>query len=1665
MLQLYGDRRITYNDSKTIMSYFSGEDEWFQTYDENDLNRQVGTPEGTYYEAGNIDNIPLNDEGPLSEEFDLGTIDNFQYGLSPNGGLNGHHQQPGPNGNNDIGGQFQNMHSMPNPDTYNQHMQPSTSGVEYNTFEMPTVISSNMDGAPYELVLDDPNSFYANQQPSTSQGNDMMMNENYDMMGQQQQSTSYMPQMDHGNPSSVGNPSSHSNMGMQMDNNLQGQQPPPPKPKPKKKSQPKKKPQPAADTVGNVLLTANRVQQQNNAAESQGAAKVETRLSPEEVAKVTQLMFQIQHLKNDESLTPVERDREVAKLEGQVAQLFSSNVTATTGNSAESIIIDQLNSKTNNAAQMQPPRRPPQKKKANNQHTKNAQNQQQQSLPPQHAQMIPLKVVMEPPTTTMVPGSNQMNNMYNDGRNENYAYQQMDEPGTSHQNYNNYQQSEPQESLRHHQNDHPPIIQMKVVQNVNQRPQNYRQGTAFTSRNTNGPGPSPLVHRPQSHENHHMEQIQDQQYHPQDHQRPQSRHMYVAQYQQNDHTHQREEPTLGEIVRQTQGRYQGPQDTQILRQQLISNVNATNNKQQIIQRNQDPTPSPGHFHNNNVNQQQYGEYVQPQGSYPSSHDMQPHSHSQQGYEKLHQYETAEEFYEGNHIQSQNVQMVHVRSDNQHQHYEQQGVYMQMEEQVMEPEIYYPEVPEVTVELSKEKLAEKLEERRLIRQENVKTLLLDQLKQLDGPVDVTPFRGKMDILERMLPYHHLTAGEEPVSNFDSTFEKTMTNTISNANAIGNRIRNIVLRESMHSFDWEQNMILFLETESEKRKLEDDRNLAKHDVLAFAKSSDIIRDVRSRRLNLEHARASGKVMPEHVKELGTGKLSAMYSEYEFDSYDENRPRGSPLPFIHEEFESETETEPEKEEEEKNEVQPTRSDISPLVGFPQPSPVPSLNRFRNESESTADWKDDDESPLLSPDNEKFNKVAAKMASGVFGKQDDPDKSVTFPFNKIGEVTRKHHELLQHPRTTESVGSSVGSSSTAESTPQQSDRPKSPSPKPSNSSIAVVRENRSISPVLQRKSNSIMKPSTSSKRDEYEGSPEIGDDYSNSPTPPPEVLSENLINRRPAKDIPVIPLPVAINAIKLEKDDTAPKLKLRFPASVLQKGIKMAASEDNKDGNGDDDVREIPIEKREPLKLKLPGKSTKSKQVSGQTKLEENSLTHSGKDGLSTATNDGTEPKSPVFKTPLVTPSKKASNDIRKRRGEKIEDSPNDIKRMKDIPSTSSFVTPNNRLIGNEEPEMGRFLRTMTDGSRIIMKIGKIPNNINHFVTPRRDAKGNLHKNLSPTKDTRLKMRFYKKDGELAVEVTERVPQTPGEEPNYTFVPITDGPSPSTSTQSTPVIPASLAVKGRPAPAHRKQSVDSNGKDKKNNVTKGKSTFQNRFNPFASVPSSSKSTTSTVPSAVPKPTTSAPTVPPKMIPPMKPVASVRKPSAPIGISTPSVSYKPIPQSAPLNLIKTTPIIPKIKVTNAPEPVKLVSQPKEVKNDMASLLPWMFSKGTDQKKKPTESQPVVTPAVSNKDLLKVRTEPSEVLSVPVQQESPRASSALSTSSISFFEADGNSFEFLKSPKRTNEPLPVVEFSDDEEDDLVHSTFSHATDHLLATSNINKPVNGAAPFLPWSTDS
>lgn len=803
------------------------------------------------------------------------------------------------------------------------------------------------------------------------------------------------------------------------------------------------------------------------------------------------------------------------------------------------------------------------------------------------------------------------------------------------------------------------------------------------------------------------------------------------------------------------------------------------------------------------------------------------------------------------------------------------------------------------------------------------------------------------------------------------------------------------------EWEENMLLYLDTESERRQLAEDRVAVEQDRVSFVQKSEIIHLTTRNLLNLEKTRRAVPPRPAHHHgmfffpfrfhifslsdlDAANGQLSRMYKEYEFDSYDENRPRGSPVPFESFVYEPESESEPEPEpENEEPEPEPLRSDLSPATYTPA-SPVESF-RTRNDSETTGELEDEDEeSPILSPETDKYAKAADLLHREMFGDDDELVKSTElFPIDEDpAEISRRPVQEKLRTQTYEAPEASVDSSSSTLGSPHKVSCSPSPQPGPSN---RVQISPRSPSPVSCQPASSTASvapapPPPRMYNRLNSASPEIGDVYF---AP---------IKRVDAADIPPIPLPVPLHKIKKEKEDM-PKLSIRVPISVYQRGIELAH---------DDDIQEIPIVTpvREPIKLRIKLANIKVEEPSTDRNLPSTSgdgqdqqpstsaAFQSAKTAMAPTTPrnnaqnqaEASSVKKNDDKFKVPTPLKATpTSESRKRRSAKIEETPKPKKIKEETPNkeflrTGLTVTPK-----NGEVEEERFLRTMTDGRKITMKIGKIPRNINHFVTPRRDRKNNLIKNLSPTPDTRLRMTFRRKNGKLSVEVTEKKEDLIVETPNIN--------GPSTSSQSTMSAPVTKSSPPKPrlAPASRKNSIDATGKEKRNHITKSKTAYCNNFNPFPKAPSStSSSSSSTGPSSsmpstssmrLSTPSTSSSSA--TMRPSVQMKAHVARPAQAAPSIVPRTDSRMSSASAPrapASVIRTAPIMPPKIAVSAP--------PESAKNSLAALLPWMTDDADEvPERKPNIAMLASQPSTSAASCSSTSSAPSTSTAVNVKVE------------------------------------------------------------------------------------
>ncbi|CAL2040105.1 unnamed protein product [Caenorhabditis brenneri] len=411
------------------MSY--PDEDWFQY--NNDFNQLEESPGGNgapNFESGNVDNIPLNDDDPEGVEFDLvGPMDEFQMSFQEtkaigetrvsrnddivlqemSNALNRLREDTNANQSEirklenqilqllnknlmtqaepDAAGISTEPTPPPPPPPQAQNTPANTSFpdedwfIYTNDFDQRTESPGGNGASNFESRNID------SQQSPTPQGNDMLLTDNHDMVGQQ---TAHLAQGDHVNPPTAGNSSSNSGMNQQNNNGVLVQ---PRKSKIKKITSAKNKPTTSAgDTVGSVLQKAAnrnslRVKNDNDNQEIKPIA--ETRVSLNDTMVVIELNNALNRLRRD----PNADQSEMQNLESEILRLLTKNMVTQGDNQVVS--------------QTPPPPRPPSK-----------------------ARIAAAKIVMEPPKTTMDTSNKHMQNVY-EGVKESYTGQpRMDKQET-----------------------------------------------------------------------------------------------------------------------------------------------------------------------------------------------------------------------------------------------------------------------------------------------------------------------------------------------------------------------------------------------------------------------------------------------------------------------------------------------------------------------------------------------------------------------------------------------------------------------------------------------------------------------------------------------------------------------------------------------------------------------------------------------------------------------------------------------------------------------------------------------------------------------------------------------------------------------------------------------------------------------------------------------------------------------------------------------------------------------------------------------------------------------------------------------------------------------------------------------------------------------------------
>ncbi|KAK6751185.1 hypothetical protein RB195_002887 [Necator americanus] len=194
-------------------------------------------------------------------------------------------------------------------------------------------------------------------------------------------------------------------------------------------------------------------------------------------------------------------------------------------------------------------------------------------------------------------------------------------------------------------------------------------------------------------------------------------------------------------------------------------------------------------------------------------------------------------------------------------------------------------------------AKRLEEKRAGRLSRLRSYFDNLHDMLANPDTETPFTDLRDVLQRLLPYHAYgepSFSEEHLEQFDSNYLRTTINLMEQRKRLEKRLRKVFFDEAMRTTEVEErNLLLFLDGEYAKRKLEEEKEFVKQGNLElFVRDSPIVAALRnSDQETLEKARAaSASSRPSCSK--------SVMQQYEYHPFDEIplavSPYKSPSPF---------------------------------------------------------------------------------------------------------------------------------------------------------------------------------------------------------------------------------------------------------------------------------------------------------------------------------------------------------------------------------------------------------------------------------------------------------------------------------------------------------------------------------------------------------------------------------------------------------------------------------------------------------------------------------------------------------------------------------------------------------------------------------------------------
>ncbi|WKY08260.1 hypothetical protein Q1695_007624 [Nippostrongylus brasiliensis] len=194
-------------------------------------------------------------------------------------------------------------------------------------------------------------------------------------------------------------------------------------------------------------------------------------------------------------------------------------------------------------------------------------------------------------------------------------------------------------------------------------------------------------------------------------------------------------------------------------------------------------------------------------------------------------------------------------------------------------------------------AKRLEEKRAGRLSRLRNYFENLHGALANPDTDTPFSDLRDVLQRLLPYHAYGEpdfSEEHLEQFDVNLLRTQINLSEQRKRLEKRMRKVFYDEALNGAESEErNLLLYLDGEYEKRKLEEEKEIVKQgNIESFVRESAIVAALRDSDRVVEE---KPKITPPPTKPSSSKSLAQQYEYHPFDEVPAVfSPYKSPSPF---------------------------------------------------------------------------------------------------------------------------------------------------------------------------------------------------------------------------------------------------------------------------------------------------------------------------------------------------------------------------------------------------------------------------------------------------------------------------------------------------------------------------------------------------------------------------------------------------------------------------------------------------------------------------------------------------------------------------------------------------------------------------------------------------